>query len=74
MDGLRLTGGGIVMGLALALLATRILESLLFNVRPWEPSIYGAIVGLLLLIALAASAVPAKRAMAVDPMVALRYE
>jgi predicted permease len=73
-DGLRLTGGGIVMGLLLALLATRILQSLLFNVRPWEPAIYGAIVMLLLLIALAASLVPARRAMAVDPMVALRYE
>jgi putative ABC transport system permease protein len=73
-DGLRLTGGGIAMGLLLALLATRILQSLLFNVRPWEPAIYGAIVGLLLVIALAASLVPARRAMGVDPMVALRYE
>ncbi len=73
-DGLRLTTGGIVAGLVLAFLLTRILQSLLFNVRPWEPVIYCAIVTLLLLIALASSLVPARRATQVDPIVALRYE
>jgi ABC-type lipoprotein release transport system permease subunit len=73
-DGLRLTSGGIVMGLLVALSLTRILQSLLFSVRPWEPAVYCAIVALLLLIALTASLMPARRAMGVDPIVALRYE
>jgi putative ABC transport system permease protein len=73
-DGLRLTVVGIVTGLVLALALTRIVQTLLFGVRPWEPGIYAGIALLLSVVAIAASLLPARRAMGVDPMVALRYE
>jgi putative ABC transport system permease protein len=73
-DGLRLTLIGIVTGLVLALGLTRIVQTLLFGVRPWEPGIYCGIAVLLSLVAVTASLLPARRAMGVDPMVALRYE
>jgi putative ABC transport system permease protein len=73
-DGLRLTLIGIGTGLVLALALTRIVQTLLFGVRPWEPGIYCGIALLLSLVAITASLLPARRAMGVDPMVALRYE
>ena len=65
---------GAVIGSALAIGVTRYLSSLLFGVRPTDPITFTAVTLLLLLVALAACYIPARRAMRVDPMVALRHE
>ncbi len=69
-----LTGVGIVIGLAGAAAVTQLLTSMLFGVKASDPLTYVAVVALLALVALVASYIPARRAMRVDPMVALRYE
>ena len=69
-----LTAAGIVIGLAGAAAVTQLLTSMLFGVKASDPLTYVAVVALLALVALVASYIPARRAMHVDPMVALRYE
>ena len=69
-----LTGVGMVIGLAGAAAVTQLLTSMLFGVKASDPLTYVAVVALLGLVALVASYIPARRAMRVDPMVALRYE
>jgi ABC-type antimicrobial peptide transport system permease subunit len=70
--GLRLAGAGIVLGLVGAYAVTRYLRTLLFDIAPTDaPVLIGASV-LLLLVAVVACLVPARRAVRVDPMVALR--
>ncbi len=71
---LLLAGSGIVIGLAGAAAVTQFLTSMLFGVKATDPATYAAVVALLVLAALAASYLPARRAVRVDPMVALRYE
>jgi putative ABC transport system permease protein len=73
-EGLLLGGLGVAVGLAAAVASTRVLRSLLFEVTPTDPLTLGAVAGLLLAVALAATLWPARRATKVDPMVALRYE
>jgi putative ABC transport system permease protein len=70
----RLAFWGIVVGIFLALGLTRFIASLLFGVGPTDPFTFVAVPLLLALVTLLASYVPARRAMRVDPMVALRYE
>jgi predicted permease len=72
--GLGLTALGVVTGIAAALGITRYLGSFLYGVKPSDPSTFAAVAMLLAAVALAASYFPARRAMHVDPMVALRHE
>jgi putative ABC transport system permease protein len=65
---------GVGIGLVLALGATRVISKLLFGVNSADPLTFAATALLILVIALAASLIPALRAIKVDPMVALRYE
>jgi predicted permease len=73
-DAIVLAGAGIVIGIAGTLAATRFLASLLFEIKPTDPVTFVGVVILLMLVALLACYVPARRAMRVDPMVALRHE
>ena len=72
--GLLLTLSGAVIGIAVAAGVTRYLETLLYGVRPTDPWTFVGVVILLGIVALVACYLPARRAMRVDPMVALRYE
>ena len=71
-EGLRMTGVGIILGLAVAFVATRSLQTLLFQIEPRDPLTFAGIAGLLVAVSLAACYVPARRAARVDPLVALR--
>ena len=73
-QGLRLIMLGLVGGLAVSLLLTRWLRELLFGVSANDPLTLAAVALFLSLIALLASYLPARRAMKVDPMIALRNE
>jgi predicted permease len=74
MRGMRLTAVGVVLGAIGGLALTRLLTSLLFNVKPADAPTYLFVALLLAGVAFLASYVPAWRAAKVDPMVALRYE
>jgi len=65
---------GVAMGLAVALVLMRFLASQLFGVSSHDPLTLAGVAGLLILVALAACLVPARRATKVDPLIALRYE
>ncbi len=72
--GLRLALVGLAIGIAGALASTRALSRMLFGVSTTDPMIFAGLSLLLIAVAAVASYVPARRAMRVDPMVALRYE
>ena len=73
-EGVRLILLGGILGLGAALATAHLLKSLLYNVGPRDPWTFVAVVLLLALVALAATLVPARAAMKVEPVVALRYE
>lgn len=73
-QGLTLALLGLVLGLAGAAAATRILSSLLFGVKASDPTTYFGVAALLGIVALAATYIPAMRAAKIDPLVALRQE
>jgi putative ABC transport system permease protein len=73
-DGAKIALAGIAIGIAGALALTRLMASLLFEVLPTDPATFVAVAILLAFVTLAACYIPARRAMRVDPMVALRYE
>ena len=72
--GMKLAIAGSVIGIILALTLGRFLQSLLFDVRVTDAAVLITVSTLLLLVAAVACYIPARRAMRVDPMVALRYE
>ena len=72
--GLRLTFVGVGLGLAASFALTRYLSSLLLGVTSTDALTFSTVAVLLCAVALFASFIPARRAMRVDPMVALRYE
>jgi putative ABC transport system permease protein len=65
---------GIGLGMAAAVGGARLMEDLLVGVKPVDPFTYAGVAVLLAAVALAACYLPVRRAMRVDPMVALRYE
>ena len=69
-----LIAAGLTIGVAAALGTGRYLASQLFEVKPTDPATYAAVAGVLLATAMLACAIPALRAMRVDPLVALRNE
>jgi predicted permease len=73
-EGLALCASGVALGLFAALLAARLLGSFLFGVNATDPLTFGAVSALLVSVALLATYIPARRALGVDPIVALRVE
>ncbi|HKW90013.1 MAG TPA: ABC transporter permease [Candidatus Acidoferrales bacterium] len=73
-QGTRVALLGVAIGIAGALAATRLMASLLFGVTATDPATFAVVAVLLVIVALAASFIPARRAMRLDPLLALRYE
>lgn len=73
-QGMLLTAAGVVVGIVGALVLTRTIQSLLFEVSPTDPVVFTAIPLLLVFVSLLACYTPARRATKVDPLVALRNE
>jgi putative ABC transport system permease protein len=72
--GARLAAIGAAIGVAGSIVLTRLMKELLYGISPTDPSTFFAVVALLVFVALAACYIPARRAMRVDPMTALRHE
>jgi putative ABC transport system permease protein len=70
--GLRLTLAASAIGLTAAVLLTQFMAALLFNVAPRDPATFLAVAGVLAAVALAATLIPARRAMRVNPVEVLR--
>jgi len=73
-EGFELVAIGLVLGVAGAASLQKAVASEIYGVQPLDPLVLASVMALLAMVALAACAVPARRAMRVDPIVALRYE
>jgi putative ABC transport system permease protein len=73
-EGFRLIAGGVLVGVALALVLSRVLRSFLFEVQPSDPATFAVVGALFVGVGLLACWAPARRAGKVDPLEALRYE
>jgi ABC-type antimicrobial peptide transport system permease subunit len=72
--GLTLAFAGAIIGIGASMALTRLMASMLYGVRPGDPVTFVGVSALLVLVAFAACSIPARRAMRIDPMVALREE
>jgi len=72
--GMKLAGLGVVIGIIAALGLASLVASMLFGVTPFDPASYAVTAAILLAVAALACYVPARRAMGVDPLVALRQQ
>jgi putative ABC transport system permease protein len=73
-EALSLAGLGLVIGLACSVIFSRILQSLLFAVRPTDPGVFALIAVFLFVVVFLASYIPARRATKVEPVIALRHQ
>jgi len=73
-ESLVVLGIGVVVGVPAAVAATRLVQSLLFGLGPFDPLTLFVAIGVVAAVTLLAAYLPARRATKVDPMVALRYE
>jgi ABC-type antimicrobial peptide transport system permease subunit len=73
-DGLSIAWAGLVAGLAVSLMLTRYLSTMLFGVTPTDPMTFAALTGVMLAVTVAACYVPARRAARVDPLSAIRVD
>jgi putative ABC transport system permease protein len=74
LQGMQLNFVGLILGVICSLALTRLMKSMLFGVKPWDPATIIVVVIVLSLVTLLAAYLPARRASRVDPIVALRYE
>jgi putative ABC transport system permease protein len=74
VQGMRLVFLGVVLGVVVSLVLTRLLATLLYGTSVRDPLTFAGVSALLVAVALLACYIPARRAMRVDPIVALRYE
>jgi putative ABC transport system permease protein len=73
-EGALMVVAGVAAGLVGALMLTRFMQAMLFDITPTDPLTFGALTTILAAVALLASLIPAQRASYVDPLVALRHE
>jgi putative ABC transport system permease protein len=73
-QGVKLAGAGLVMGVAGAVVVTRLMTSLLYEVRPGDPAVFLAVAAGLMAVAFFASLIPSWRAARIHPAIALRHE
>lgn len=73
-DGMRRVGAGLIVGLLASAGLVRLIRSLLYEMSPWDPWIFGGAAVLLYVVGLAAAWIPARRASQVDPLVVIRSE
>ncbi len=73
-QGMQLNLVGVIIGIGCSLALTRLMKSMLFGVKPWDPETIIIVVILLTFVTLVAAYLPARRASRVDPVIALRYE
>jgi len=73
-DGMFMAGAGVAVGIGGALVLTRLMRNLLFQITSTDPLTYSAVTLILVTVALLACCIPARRAMRVEPMAALRYQ
>jgi len=73
-EGLRVLTSGLVVGLAAAAAAAKLLQSMLFGITPLDAGTFSVVIAALAVATTLAASLPARRALGVDPMVALRHE